>query len=473
MKGQPPPKKSKNLYSFFSKIDQSSETATVDGLTEAQPSISTEQIPPIPSSEIEHSLSSTPELQPFTAIERDPGKRKQLYEHPINLRDEIRVTYLKVGPYQPKLIEYPRTEGKSQARHFQEKWFNQFPWLEYSPTMDKAYCFYCFLFQICGNFSNSSALVITGYYKWKRVNDGLKCAFLTYVGSSNHNMCERRAKDLMRPSQHIDKVMHIVMREEVERRRLRVKTSFRSVQWLAFQGCAFRGHDESSSSLNRVNFIEMNAPQNAQYIAPSIQKEMLHIMANRVRRMIREEVRDEYFCILVDEAQDASNREQMAIILRFVNCRGILIERFFHIKSVSNTTSANLKNEISNILVQHELQLALVFAARDVDVIWQFFSHLDNIITSSPKCVTELQATQRKKVERMLAIRERESGSGANQVVLQKLRDDDWKEFFQKVKSFCSKYDVDIPDLDSFYKELAEKIDLDSIVDEFYVSKPR
>lgn len=36
--------------------------------------------------------------------------------------------------------------------------------------------------------------------------------------------------------------------------------------------------------------------------------------------------------------------------------------------------------------------------------------------------------------------------------LLQKLRDDDWEEFFQKVKSFCSKYDVDIPDLDSFYK---------------------
>ncbi|XP_052209257.1 uncharacterized protein LOC127812770 [Diospyros lotus] len=342
-----------------------------------------------------------------------------------------------------------------------------------------------------------------------------------------------------------------------------------------------------------------NAPQNAQYIAPSIQKEMLHIMANRVRRMIREEVGDECFCILVDEAQDASNREQMAIILRFVNCQGILIERFFYIKSVSNTTSAKLKNEISNILVQHELQvkkmrgqgydsasnmrgawngvqalflrdcpyayyvhcfahrlqLTLVSAARDVDVIWKFFSHLDNIIniiTSSPKRVTELQAAQRKEVERMLAIGERESVSGANQVgnlqqsgstrwsshydstkslidmynatckvfeylsvhfskgrsraetisaykqlksfdfvfslhlmhnimritdvlcqtlqrksqdilaaikfvsttktLLQKLRDDDWKEFFQKVKSFCSKYDVDILDLDSFYK---------------------
>lgn len=33
----------------------------------------------------------------------------------------------------------------------------------------------------------------------------------------------------------------------------------------------------------------------------------------------------------------------MVIILRFVNCWGILTECFFHIKSVSNTTSTNLK----------------------------------------------------------------------------------------------------------------------------------
>lgn len=74
MKCQPPPKKSKNLYSFFSKINQSSETTTVDGLTKTQPSIPTEQIPPIPSPKIEHHLFSSPELQPSTTIERDPRK---------------------------------------------------------------------------------------------------------------------------------------------------------------------------------------------------------------------------------------------------------------------------------------------------------------------------------------------------------------------------------------------------------------
>ena len=42
----------------------------------------------------------------------------------------------------------------------------------------------------------------------------------------------------------------------------------------------------------------------------------------------------------------------------------------------------------------HRLQLTLVSTVKDVNVIWEFFSRLDNvvnIITSSPKRIVELQ----------------------------------------------------------------------------------
>jgi len=38
-----------------------------------------------------------------------------------------------MDPYQPKLAEYRRTESGRQYRRFQYTWFDQFPWLEYSP----------------------------------------------------------------------------------------------------------------------------------------------------------------------------------------------------------------------------------------------------------------------------------------------------------------------------------------------------
>uniref|UniRef100_J3LB96 DUF4371 domain-containing protein n=1 Tax=Oryza brachyantha TaxID=4533 RepID=J3LB96_ORYBR len=67
------------------------------------------------------------------------------------------------------------------------------------------------------------------------------------------------------------------------------------IRWLTFQGCPFRGHDESQESLNRGNFLEMvkllasynkvvkyialeNASRNAKYTSSDVQKEILGIV---------------------------------------------------------------------------------------------------------------------------------------------------------------------------------------------------
>ena len=110
-----------------------------------------------------------------------------------------------------------------------------------------------------------------------------------------------------------------------------------------------------SPEIERVVFG--NAPGNAKYISPTIQKELLNILGHRVRRKIREEVGDSKYCILVDEALDTSHKEHMAIILRFVDSEGLIRERFFKIVSVPDTTSQTLKNEISKVLTMYDLQV--------------------------------------------------------------------------------------------------------------------
>ncbi|XP_042396360.1 uncharacterized protein LOC121986457 [Zingiber officinale] len=170
--------------------------------------------------------------------------------------------------------------------------------------------------------------------------------------------------------------------------------------------------------------------------------------------MVREEVSDKCFYILVDEARDISKREQMAIILRFVNNYGVLTERFFAIKSVSDTTSLNMKKEISNVLIHHDLQVKKIrgqgydgasnMRAKDVSVIWEFFSHLDNIVnivTSSTKRIAELHTAQRIEIEHMLAIGERDSGRGANQIGnLQRAGATRWSSHYDSVKSLIGMY---------------------------------
>ncbi|KAG7951501.1 hypothetical protein I3843_12G009700 [Carya illinoinensis] len=230
----------------------------------------------------------------------------------------------------------------------------------------------------------------------------------------------------------------------MENNRLQLKTSIESVRWLTFQACAFRGHDESSDSKNQGNFIELikllasyndqvngvvmeNAPQNAKYTSPKIQKEILHIFANKVRNVICEEIGDTKFCILVDEARDESKREQMAIILRFVdkddtmaptlkNEICALLSRYDlqieNIRGQGYDGGSNMRGEWNGLQAlflkdcpyvyyvhcwAHKLQLALVAASREAKYFYQFFVHLTsiiNIVVGSFKRHDELQSTQ-------------------------------------------------------------------------------
>ncbi|XP_022847546.1 uncharacterized protein LOC111370068 [Olea europaea var. sylvestris] len=108
------------------------------------------------------------------------------------------------------------------------------------------------------------------------------------------------------------------------------------------------------------------------------------------------------------------------------------------------------KAEIDRIILKNTPKNAqYITSTKEVDVIWEFISHLDNIIniiTSFHKHIIDLQSTQRNEIEHMLATGECESERGANQ------RDDDWEEFLQELRKFCSKHDIEIPDLESLYK---------------------
>jgi hypothetical protein len=117
--------------------------------------------------------------------------------------------------------------------------------------------------------------------------------------NSPHKIAVKCCEDLKNYSRYIGKLIEKQSSQEIENNRLRLKTSIDSVRWLAFQACAFRGHDESSDSKNQGNFIELikflatfndkvdgvvltNAPRNAKYTSPQIQKEILHIFATKV-----------------------------------------------------------------------------------------------------------------------------------------------------------------------------------------------
>ncbi|KAL0012916.1 hypothetical protein SO802_008024 [Lithocarpus litseifolius] len=351
--------KSTTILNFFKRKNINNSEVIVDDARLPTPSVD------VPVSKNLQTEVPNVTIDESTGFVCDPGMRKQIWEYDANERDEIRRAYIKLGPYQPKLDEYKKTKFGRHSRKFKHSWFaiKEFStWLEYSPSKDAAFCLPCLLFDKPTGNSGSHVFTKDGFRNWKKVNDGNNCSFLNHMGkepNSFHRASEQAMTDLMNQSQHIQKVLGNFNSDQIASNRLRLKASINVVKVLAFQGLAFRGQDESSDSINRGNFLEIldlvvsyneyvaeaieKAPKNASYKSPKIQKEILHVFSNKVKKAIREEIGDAKFCLIVDEARDESMREQMAIVIRFVDKDGFVRELFFGVVHVPDTTALTLK----------------------------------------------------------------------------------------------------------------------------------
>ncbi|XP_020982421.1 uncharacterized protein LOC107458849 [Arachis duranensis] len=225
----------------------------------------------------------------------------------------------------------------------------------------------------------------------------------------------------MAHSKHIDKFLDRHSDETIANNCLRLKTSIDAIRWLAFQACAFRGDDESPGSLNRGNFIELikllascnqnvnnvvleNAPENAQYISPGVQKDILHIFARKVRATIREEI------------------EISSVLSRL------------------NLDVQNLRGQRYD------------GATKEVCYVHQFFSKLTliiNVVTVSPKRHDELRVAQANNVANLIV-----TGSGLNQIgTLQRAGDTRWGSHLNSVHSLLCMFDATCEVLEKSSKE--------------------
>ncbi|GJS31684.1 zinc finger MYM-type protein 1-like protein [Tanacetum coccineum] len=359
-----------------------------------------------PQNQIEEHIYEFPKLNSeevdLNSLERDPGKRKRMCEYPANKKEEVRLAYLNKGPFN----SFENVSSKVNQR---------------SVPVD----------------SNTHGSVSFLIAFWQNLVESQE---VTPFGTIREQSAETIIKN-----------------------RMRLKASIDIVRWLTFQICSFRGRDETLNSINRGNFIELlkllasynvevanvvleNAPYNAKYTSGLIQKEILRIIANNVRKHIRKEVGDSYFCIMVDEARDESKEEQMDIVLRFVDKDGFIRERFLDIVHVYDTMAG--WNGLQALVAKdcpyayyvhyfaHRLQLAF---SKEVIPVHQFFTKLTsvvNVICASSKRHDELQKAKSIEIQHLLELGEIKTGKGANQIgTLRRAGDTRWGSHFNSVCS--------------------------------------
>ncbi|KAK1369055.1 zinc finger MYM-type protein 1-like [Heracleum sosnowskyi] len=278
------------------------------------------------------SIPSMPKLIDLNQLPSDPHDRKRILDCHPNQRDEIRRAYILRGPCRPEDVK-----------------------------LDKVFCLPCYLFndQVRTQVG-SDAFVSEGFGGWNKMQERLE-AHIGKVGSV-HNKAIKNCDALMRQHQSIVVALHKQSDITKNEYRIRLNASIDVSRYLLNGLLPFRGHDESEKSFHRGHFLELmkytqnqnegvrkvtlkNAPGNSQMVSPKIQKDICHCFAQEILKSILSEIGDHVFALLVDESSDVSKKEQMAIVLRYVDdtC-GLVKERFVGLVHVKETSVLTLKS---------------------------------------------------------------------------------------------------------------------------------
>ena len=302
----------------------------------------------------------------------------------------------------------------------------------------------------------------------------------------------------------------------------RLNASIDVSRYLLNSALPFRGHDESENSFYRGHFLEMikytqnqnesvrkvtlqNAPGNNQMVSPKIQKDICHCFAQEILKSILAEIGDDVFALLVDESSDVSKKEQMAVVLRFVDdtC-GLIKERFVGLVHVKETSSLTLKLAIDSLLTElglslkkirgqgydgasnmrgefnglktlilkenssayyvhcfaHQLQLVIVAIAKKHFAVGDFFdmiSVLINVVGGSCKRTDMIRDSQREKMFKEIGCGEKETGRGLNQELsLIRAGDTRWSSHYKTLLRLVDLYEEVIDVLD-YVEKMGEK----------------
>ncbi|KAH9657293.1 TTF-type domain-containing protein [Citrus sinensis] len=209
-----------------------------------------------------------------------------------------------------------------------------------------------------------------------------------------------------------------------------------------------------------------------------IQKDIVSCVATETTNVIIREMDGALFYVLINESPDISTKEQMAIVLRYVDKNGYVVERFVGIEHVSSTKAASLKESLDNMFSRfglslsmlrgqgydgasnlqgefnglkmlileenesaynvhcfaHQLQLALISVAKkheDVNSLFNLVSMLVNVVGVSAKRCDILHKIHALAVIEALGKGELSSGQGLNQeITLKRPADTRWSSHY-------------------------------------------
>ncbi|RZC26002.1 hypothetical protein D0Y65_004609 [Glycine soja] len=322
--------------------------------------------------------------------------------------------------------------------------------------------------------------VTKGFSDWKNSQRLANHA----TSSNSHVDCVHMSYALMNPNQSIKAAFVNQTKQMNSEYCVRVNTSLIATKFLLRCGMPFRGSDESFNSLFKGSFLELvdtlkeinpeitnvidYAMGNNFMTAPTIQKDLAAACACEITQQIVCDVADDVFCVLIDESNDVAGKEQMAVVIRYVNSEEDQIETSSGLNqelSIARAGDTRWGSHFRTLTSLMTIYGAIIEVLEEVgkdtsfekygetmlllDVLQSFdFIFMLYMMVEILGFTNDLSVALQKRDQDLLNVL---SLVKATKEELQEMRNDGWEELISKVMEIFNKHDIDVPDLDAPY----------------------
>lgn len=291
-----------------------------------------------------------------TGVELPPNSVRHLQQYPFERRTFAEKLLVKqLGPDKPevKISQPAKEKEKTYTRSFNRGWFDRKAWLTGCGYANAVFCFPCLVFKTS---ACDSSWTQTGVTDLKHMSERIKKHERTRI---HMDSCVKLAMlGRISIATQLDEGHRIAVRrhnEEVDRNRHVLSKIIDAVKFCGAFELALRGRDESDTSENPGIFrglvdlmasidreLEVHLANATVFKGTSktVQNELLDCMLSVLRDRILEEVKQsDYIAIQADETTDICTQCQLVLVLRYIDSRNNIKERFFEFIALPNATA--------------------------------------------------------------------------------------------------------------------------------------
>jgi len=313
------------------------------------------------------------------------------YLHGSNTSDYIKAKLLEMNNIPPNEFVYPFSihlkKGKEEKRYLKKSHFENCSWLLYSPSKDGLFCKYCVLFAVKGGRDKNVTLnkfvnsPLTKFAKIMSVDGD----FSVHSNNLYHKSAVQVAIEFLNtfknPQNEIVNILNSNRMKTVTENRERLRPIIESILFLGRQNIALRGHRDqgvlnisttSSSVINEGNFRELlkfrvasgdtilekhlkTCNSKATYISHTSQENIIDCIKGEILTSILNDVKHvKYYSIVFDETTDVSHVSQLSLILRYIDNKNNVHEKFVGFINCHDYAFHNEKNIVKLDTAEYE-----------------------------------------------------------------------------------------------------------------------